>query len=58
MNANNGETRSKCTLWLSELKKGCAKVRDMFGIELNVDWRKDLLPETEEADALEVADER
>lgn len=58
VNANNGETRSKCVLWLAELKKGCKKARDMFGIQLNVDWRKDLLPEKEEEDIMEVGDER
>ena len=58
VNANNGETRSKCVLWLAELKKGCKKARDMFGIQLNVDWRQDLLPEKEEADIMEVGDER
>lgn len=58
VNANNGETRSKCVLWLAELKKGCKKARDMFGIELSVDWRQDLLPEKEEADIMEVGDER
>lgn len=45
VNANNGETRSKCSLWLGELKKGCSKVQKMFGIRLSVDWRQDLLPE-------------
>lgn len=58
VNANNGETRSKCVLWLAELKKGCKKARDMFGIQLSVDWRQDLLPEKEEADIMEVGDER
>lgn len=58
VNANNGETRSKCVLWLAELKKGCKKAQDMFGIRLSVDWRQDLLPEKEEADIMEVGDER
>lgn len=39
VNANNIETRSKCDLWLEELKESCAKVREMFGIELDVNWR-------------------
>lgn len=42
VNANNFETRSKCSLWLDELKKGCAKAREMFGIQLDVDWREEL----------------
>ena len=40
--SNDFETRSAVCLWLDELKKGCKKVRDLFGIELDVDWRKDL----------------
>ena len=43
VNANNSETMSKCSLWLSELKKGCEQVRQMFGIDISVDWRKDLI---------------
>ena len=39
VNANKVETRSKCDLWLEELKESCKKVREMFGIKLDVDWR-------------------
>lgn len=39
VNANNVETASKCELWLESLKKSCKQARDMFGIELDVDWR-------------------
>ena len=42
VNSNNFETKAKCALWLDELRKGCEAARDMFGIELAVDWRKDL----------------
>lgn len=42
VNANNFETRAKCALWLDELKKGCKQARDMFGIDINVDWRADI----------------
>ena len=42
--ANNVETFSKCSLWLQELKESCRKARDMFGIELDVDWRKEPVP--------------
>lgn len=42
VNANNFETKAKCALWLEELQKGCKNARDMFGIELSVDWRDDL----------------
>lgn len=45
VNANNFETRSKCALWLDELKKGCRLASDMFNIKLSVDWREDLKPE-------------
>lgn len=47
VNANNFETRAKCALWLDELKDGCARVKDMFGVDISVDWREDL-KETEE----------
>lgn len=40
VNANNVETYSKCSLWLETLQESCRKVRDMFGVELSVDWRK------------------
>lgn len=39
VNANKVETRSKCDLWLEELKESCEKVREMFGITLDVNWR-------------------
>lgn len=39
VNANKVETRSKCDLWLEELKESCKKVREMFGIKLDVEWR-------------------
>ena len=45
VNANNFETRSKASLWLRELKRGCSKASEMFGIELSVDWAKDLREE-------------
>lgn len=47
VNANNFETRAKCAVWLDELKKGCKQAREMFGIELSVDWRADLKEEKE-----------
>ncbi len=40
--SNDFETRSGVCLWLDELQKGCKKVRDLYGIELDVDWRRDL----------------
>lgn len=38
--ANNNETQSLCELWLEYLKQICEKTRNMFGIEISVDWRK------------------
>lgn len=43
VNANNFETKSKCSLWLDELQKGCRQAEAMFpGLRLRVDWRKEL----------------
>lgn len=39
VNANNFETRAKCEVWLDELQKGCKKAREMFDINISVDWR-------------------
>lgn len=33
------ETYSRCDLWLEELKRGCRKIKEMFGIDVSVDWR-------------------
>ena len=45
VNANNVETATRCELWLDNLKKACERTRDMFNIEISVDWRVD--PKTE-----------
>lgn len=45
VNINNFETRSKAELWLDELQKACKQTREMFGIEISVDWRKELKEE-------------
>ena len=37
--ANNEETISKGALWLEGLQESCQRIRDMFGIEISVDWR-------------------
>lgn len=42
VNANNFETKAKCILWLDELKKGCRKIRDKYGINISVELRPDL----------------
>ena len=57
VNANNFETRAKCAVWLDELKKGCKQAREMFGIELSVDWRADLKEEKEVQEDADPADQ-
>lgn len=45
VNANNYETRSKCEIWLEEIRRGMAETRELFGLsedELSVDWRPEL----------------
>ena len=41
INANNQETKTLCELWLENLQTGCQETKDLFGIEISVDWRKD-----------------
>lgn len=53
VNANNFETLSRAALWLEELRKGCEIARNMFGIDLSVDWRK--LPESAPGSAPEMS---
>lgn len=38
-NGNNIETYSRPALWLEELKKSCEQTRNLFGIDIDVDWR-------------------
>lgn len=53
--ANNFETRAKCGLWLEELQKGCRKARAMFpGLQLEVDWRKELKEVYDDAGTVDV----
>lgn len=40
VNANNQDVRSLAELWLDELQDGCKRAKDMFGIDLSVDWRE------------------
>lgn len=37
--SNNVETSLLGDLWLQELKKGCKEAREMFGINIDVEWR-------------------
>lgn len=41
VNANNVETVTRTSMWLEELKIGCEKIRNMFGVNISVDWRFD-----------------
>lgn len=49
VNSNNVETALRPSLWLQELKQAVQETRDMFGIELSVDWRVN--PETDIQDS-------
>lgn len=39
--ANDVETFSRADSWLESLQAGCKKAREMFGIDVSVDWRVD-----------------
>ena len=39
VNANNVETATRADMWLQLLQRSCKETRDMFGIDLDVDWR-------------------
>lgn len=41
VNANNVETATRCELWLEMLKEAVEETKNMFGINLSVDWRVD-----------------
>ena len=41
VNANNVETATRCELWLEQLKESVEETKNMFGVELSVDWRVD-----------------
>ncbi len=40
VNANNVSTYSKAALWLENLQDGCTAVKDMFGVDISIDWRE------------------
>lgn len=44
VNANNVEVATKAELWLESLQNGCKRIREMFDVEVSVDWR--IKPET------------
>lgn len=39
VNVNNVETAILGSKWLESIKEGCDKVREMFDVEISVDWR-------------------
>lgn len=39
VNANNVETFSRASLILESLQEGCKQAREMFGVEIRVEWR-------------------
>lgn len=43
VNANNVETKSLIEQWYEHLSRGCSDVRDMFGVDLNVRLRGDII---------------
>ena len=50
--ANDVETYTRAASWLERLQAGCEQARDMFDIELSVDWRVDPMKSYgEEADS-------
>lgn len=49
VSANDTETYNNAALWLEQLKKGCKETREMFGIDIDVDWRVDPMNMGEEA---------
>lgn len=40
VNANNVSTYSKAALWLENLQTSCKEVKQMFGIDVSINWRK------------------
>lgn len=46
--ANDVETYGRAAAWLESLQAGCEKARELFGIELSVDWRVDPMETREE----------
>ena len=40
VNMNNVSTYSKAALWLENLQTGCKEVKEMFDIDISIEWRK------------------
>lgn len=56
VNANNVETASRCEMWLERLQQSCEEVKNMFGVEMSVDWRHKPEVDTEEGGAEDESD--
>ncbi len=41
VNMNNTETTTLADLWLETMRRGCEKARELFSIDLDVEWRVD-----------------
>lgn len=54
--ANDVETYGRAAAWLESLQRGCTEARDMFGIDLTVDWRVDPLKSIGEEAAADARD--
>lgn len=39
VNSNNAETYTRAAMWLESLQTSCKKCRDMFGVDVSVEWR-------------------
>lgn len=51
VNANNVETYSKASLWLDNIKQGCKKCNEMFGIKITAGFRNPTEPKGEKENA-------
>ena len=58
VNSNNVDTVSLADLWLTELKNCCKKTRDLFGIDIDVDYRfnevKDIVTDTNDNNVIQM----
>lgn len=50
VNANNVEIYAAASRRLDCFRESCRKVKDMFGVEIAVDWRVDIMPEAGEVE--------
>ena len=51
VNANNVETESLSGMWLQGWKESCALVKDLFGIDISVDWRSEDVADNDDVDS-------